>query len=346
MRNKQFIWSLLFLTFTAFISACSPKTSNQNKQYTTGNNDMQKTEEEWKEILSPEKYRILREKGTERPYTGALLNHKEEGIYTCGGCGNELFSDKMKFDSHCGWPSFDKEIEGGKILKIEDRSHGMIRTEIVCANCGGHLGHLFDDGPTETGLRYCVNSLSMDFKPSVGNSEIDSIVIGGGCFWCVEAVMQRIKGVEKVESGYSGGFIKNPTYKEICTGKTGHAEVLKVWFKPSEISLYTLLEIFMTTHDPTTLNRQGNDVGTQYRSVIFYSKEEQKETGEKIIRDLTQKEIFSQPIVTEVSKLTNYYAAEEYHQDYYNQNSSQPYCAAVISPKLSKLRALHAAYLK
>lgn len=346
MRTEQNFRNVILLAFMAFISACSPKTSNQNTQFTTGNNDMQKTEEEWKEILSPEQFRILREKGTERPYTGAFLNHKEEGIYTCGGCGNELFADNMKFDSHCGWPSFDKEIEGGKILKIEDRSHGMIRTEIVCANCGGHLGHLFDDGPTETGLRYCVNSLSMGFKPSNGKNDIDSIVIGGGCFWCVEAVMQRIKGVEKVESGYSGGFIKNPTYKEICTGKTGHAEVLKVWFKPSEISLYTLLEIFMTTHDPTTLNRQGNDVGTQYRSVIFYSKEEQKETGEKIIRDLTQKEIFSQPIVTEVSKLLNYYAAEEYHQDYYNQNSSQPYCAAVISPKLSKLRALHAAYLK
>jgi methionine-R-sulfoxide reductase len=125
---------------------------------------MPKTESEWKEILTPEQFGILRMKGTARPGTGQFLYHKEKGIYTCGGCGIELFSSDMKFDSHCGWPSFDRELEGGKIKQISDFSHGMIRTEIVCARCGGHLGHLFDDGPTETGMRYCVNSLSLGFK--------------------------------------------------------------------------------------------------------------------------------------------------------------------------------------
>lgn len=119
----------------------------------------------WKNKLTPEQYYILRDKGTERPFTGALLSNKDKGIYTCAGCGNELFTDEMKFDSHCGWPSFDREIVGGKIKQTKDKSHGMIRTEITCAACGGHLGHIFNDGPTDTGMRYCVNSLSMNFKP-------------------------------------------------------------------------------------------------------------------------------------------------------------------------------------
>ena len=130
-------------------------------------------EAEWKKILSPDQYEVLREKGTERPYTGAFYLHKEKGTYLCAACGNELFSSEMKFDSHCGWPSFDREIPGGKIRTYRDTTHGMIRTEIVCASCDGHLGHLFDDGPTETGMRYCVNSLSLDFKPETKKSSGD-----------------------------------------------------------------------------------------------------------------------------------------------------------------------------
>ena len=145
-----------------------PKKKEPKKQeQTMSNNDstkVEKTESEWKQLLTTEQYRVLREKGTEMPFTGKLLNNKEKGVYTCAACGNELFTNDMKFDSHCGWPSFDKEIAGGKIKTETDTSHGMIRTEIMCAKCGSHLGHLFDDGPTETGMRYCVNSVSLDFK--------------------------------------------------------------------------------------------------------------------------------------------------------------------------------------
>jgi methionine-R-sulfoxide reductase len=165
-HNHTLILFALLLQF----SSCSgqsqkqPKVSPKN-QYEMSNNEMPKTEEEWKKRLSPEQYYVLREKGTERAFTGKFNLTKENGVYTCAGCGNELFSSDMKFDSHCGWPSFDKEIQGGKVKTQVDKTYGMVRTEIMCAKCGGHLGHLFDDGPTETGLRYCVNSLSLEFVP-------------------------------------------------------------------------------------------------------------------------------------------------------------------------------------
>ncbi len=159
---------LIYFSLLISLAGCSQSQNNSSKNTTMSEQlpeeKMPKTESEWKEILTPEQYGILRMKGTERPGTGQFLYHKEKGIYTCGGCGFELFSSDMKFDSHCGWPSFDRELEGGKIKQISDFSHGMIRTEIVCARCGGHLGHIFDDGPTETGMRYCVNSLSLGFK--------------------------------------------------------------------------------------------------------------------------------------------------------------------------------------
>ena len=163
---------LILLAVCGMLTSCAQKnqtisSTNKTKSMDNNPNDttrVVKTEEEWKQFLTPEQYSILREKGTERPFTGKLLLNKEKGIYTCAACGNELFTSDMKFDSHCGWPSFDKEIAGGKIKTHIDSSYGMVRTEITCAKCGGHLGHLFDDGPTETGARYCVNSVSLDFK--------------------------------------------------------------------------------------------------------------------------------------------------------------------------------------
>lgn len=307
-----------------------------NRKKDTSSNQL--TEDQWKKVLSPEQYYILREQGTERAYTGKLLLNKDKGIYKCAACGNELFTDEMKFDSHCGWPSFDKEIKGGKIITKEDNSHGMHRTEIECAKCGGHLGHLFEDGPTETGMRYCVNSLSLEFVPEKELQKNDTIVLGGGCFWCVEAVYELLDGVEKVESGYSGGTVENPSYKQVCTGNTGHAEVVKVIYNPSKISLEKILEVFFTVHDPTTLNRQGADVGTQYRSAVFYTNEQQKKTVEKTIVLLTTKHAFDNPIVTEVKLLKNFYSAEGYHQDYYELNKSEPYCKMVILPKVEKVK--------
>lgn len=167
-------------------------------------------------------------------------------------------------------------------------------------------------------------------------------VLGAGCFWCVEAIFESLKGVEEVVSGYSGGQIKNPSYKEICTGRTGHAEVVKVVFHPDTISFDELLEVFWQTHDPTTLNRQGADVGTQYRSVVFYTNEEQKQTAETYKRRLNEEKAYPNPVVTEISPFDVFYPAEDYHQEYFRNNTDQPYCSMVIKPKMEKFRKVFA----
>lgn len=195
----------------------------------------------------------------------------------------------------------------------------------------------------------CVSSPSYSTEKktimTTENSEIATL--GAGCFWCVEAVFQQLKGVEKVVSGYSGGKIKNPSYKEVCTGNTGHAEVIQVTYNPDIISYEELLEVFFQVHDPTTLNRQGNDVGTQYRSVIFYHNEKQKETAEKIKTALNQSGAFSNPIVTEISPATDFYIAEDYHQNYYNENQNKnPYCSFVVKPKVDKFQKVFKDKLK
>ena len=161
-------------------------------------------------------------------------------------------------------------------------------------------------------------------------------IFGGGCFWCIEAIFQRLNGVKHVESGYMGGHVDNPTYRQVCGGDTGHVEVVRVTFDPDEISYRELLDVFFTVHDPTTLNRQGNDAGEQYRSVIFYSDEEQQRIAEDVIAEMTAAGAFPEPIVTTVEPASTFYVAEDYHQNYYNENSRQPYCMFVISPKLAK----------
>jgi len=346
--------------FTLFIlivglNACG---QDQNVKHNTNaiskENEMTKTDEEWKKELTKEQYYVLRQQGTEAPYSGKLLLNKDKGVYKCAGCGNELFTDDMKFDSHCGWPSFDKEIAGGKIVTKEDNSHGMKRTEIECAKCGGHLGHLFNDGPTETGMRYCVNSLSLEFlseeelKKSKAemNQKMDTITLGGGCYWCVEAVYEMLKGVEKVESGFSGGQVKNPSYREVCNGTTGHAEVVQIVFDNTQTSLDEIFKVFFTVHDPTTLNRQGADVGKQYRSVIFYRNEEQRIAAKSIIEELNSQKVYDSPIVTQVAPFDVFYIAEAYHQNYYNQNKEQGYCRMVIQPKIEKFEKVFKDRLK
>jgi peptide methionine sulfoxide reductase msrA/msrB len=337
---------LIAISFSACGQITNSKTEEMN---TTEKPAVNKTDEEWKKQLSSEQYYVLRQKGTETPFTGKLLLNKEKGIYKCAACGNELFTDDMKFDSHCGWPSFDKEVAGGKIKKVVDNTHGMQRTEIICAQCGGHLGHLFDDGPTATGMRYCVNSASLEFvsekegqtpPPTAGNANIDTITLGGGCYWCVEAVYEMLDGVIKVESGFSGGTVKNPAYREVCNGTTGHAEVVQITFDKTKTSLEEILKVFFTVHDPTTLNRQGGDVGTQYRSVIFYRNEEQLKTATSIVNALNAEKVYSSPVVTQIAKFDAFYKAEDYHQNYYQQNKSQPYCQMVIQPKIEKFEKL------
>jgi len=177
-------------------------------------------------------------------------------------------------------------------------------------------------------------------------SKMDTATFGAGCFWCTEAVFQSLKGVYKVTSGYSGGEKENPTYEEVCAGFTGHAEVNRIIFNPEEISFAELLEVFWRTHDPTTLNRQGNDIGAQYRSVVFYHNAEQKEKAEYYKDKLTKENIWDKPIVTEITQFSKFYPAEDYHQNYYNNNPGQGYCSLVITPKIEKFRKIFASKLK
>ena len=176
--------------------------------------------------------------------------------------------------------------------------------------------------------------------------KLETATLGGGCFWCTEAVYKELKGVVDVKPGYSGGHVKNPSYREVCTGNTGHAEVVEITFDPSVVSFSDILEVFFKTHDPTTLNRQGNDVGTQYRSVIFYHNEKQKEVAEKVINLFEKEKIYDKPIVTQVEPFTVFYEAEDYHHDYYERNKNQPYCQFVITPKLDKFEKIFKDKLK
>jgi peptide-methionine (S)-S-oxide reductase len=179
-----------------------------------------------------------------------------------------------------------------------------------------------------------------------GSSRTEVATLGGGCFWCLEAVYQELRGVEKVESGYSGGDVPNPTYRQVCSETTGHAEVVQVTFEPDKVSYRDILEVYFTIHDPTTLNRQGADVGTQYRSVIFYHTEEQKRVAEEVISDLHTEGIWNSPIVTEVAPFDEFYVAEDYHQNYFRNNGFQPYCQVIIAPKVAKFRKEHLERLK
>ncbi len=176
--------------------------------------------------------------------------------------------------------------------------------------------------------------------------KLEVATLGGGCFWCMEAVFDDLEGVEDVVSGYSGGHKENPTYQEVCTGTTGHAEVVQIKFDPDVISYADILRVFFSVHDPTTLNRQGNDIGTQYRSVIFYHSEKQKREAEKIISEITEARIYDNPIVTEVTAFKNFYPAEDYHQEYFAKNPYQPYCMTVVAPKVAKFRKQFAERLK
>jgi len=271
--------------------------------------------------LTPEEEAIIIHKGTERPFSGKYYKHREKGIYTCKRCNAELFTSEDKFDSSCGWPSFDDFIP--KTVKSQPDKDG-IRTEIICNNCGAHLGHVFTgEKLTAKNTRYCVNSLSLNFIPSGKTQKNQNAYFAGGCFWGVEYFFQNTKGVKSTRVGYMGGQKNNPTYKEVCSGITGHAETLEVVYDPSVTKFEQLAKLFFEIHDPTQVNRQGPDIGQQYRSAIFYTDDLQKEIALKLI-NILKKQGYN--VVTEVVEADKFWEAEEYHQRYYDKNNGKPYC--------------------
>ena len=273
--------------------------------------------------LTLEEENVIIHKGTERPYTGEYKNNQEDGIYTCKQCDTPLYNSSDKFDSHCGWPSFDDEIQGA-VKRIPDADGS--RTEIVCANCEGHLGHVFEgEGFTNKNTRHCVNSISMNFIPTEKSDLLtkETAIFAGGCFWGVEYFMQKEPGVLFTTVGYTGGKTKNPTYEEVCSHSSGHIEAIEIVYDPTKTTFEKLTKLFFEIHDPTQVDHQGPDIGEQYRSEIFYSNEEQKEIAEKLIEILEEK---GYRVATIVSKASTFWKAENYHQDYYLNKGSLPYC--------------------
>jgi peptide methionine sulfoxide reductase msrA/msrB len=276
--------------------------------------------------LSKEEAAVILKKGTEYPFTGKFEKFTEKGTYICKQCGTALYNSSSKFDAGCGWPSFDDEIPGA-VRRFTD-ADGK-RTEIVCNNCGAHLGHVFTGEKfTSKDTRHCVNSVSLDFIPAaVPAGRYGTAIFAGGCFWGVEYFLQKTTGVISVESGFIGGHVKNPSYREVCTGRTGHAEAVKIIYDPAKTTYEKLLKLFLEIHDPTEINRQGPDIGEQYRSEIFYLNNEQKVIAEKSLKILQDKGF---KIATRVTKASEFYGAEDYHQDYYFKNGKVPYCHGYV----------------
>jgi peptide methionine sulfoxide reductase msrA/msrB len=268
--------------------------------------------------LTPEEEDVIVAKGTERPFTGKYYTYKEAGTYACKRCGAALYRSDDKFDSGCGWPSFDDELPG--VVKRQTDPDGR-RTEIMCANCGAHLGHVFmGEEQTPKDVRHCVNSISLDFIPAIN---IRKAYFSGGCFWGVESCMRRAQGVLGTRVGYMGGSTTNPTYEEVCTGRTGHAETVFVEYDASKADYETLVKLFFEIHDPEQEDRQGPDVGSQYRSAIFYTDQSQKAVAEKVMDELKKKGINA---VTEIRSAGEFYLAEEYHQKYFEKTGAAPHC--------------------
>jgi peptide methionine sulfoxide reductase msrA/msrB len=298
---------------------------------------------ELKSKLTAEQYEVTQLCGTEPPFQNAYWNHHEPGLYVDVVSGQPLFSSLDKFDSGTGWPSFTRPLTQEAVFEKEDRSHGRSRTEVRSKKADSHLGHVFPDGPGTHGLRYCINSASLRFVPvhqlkAEGYGEWlapfaaaglvpaetgprkETALLAGGCFWGMQEILRKIPGVLETTVGYTGGTVASPGYEQVCSGRTGHAEAIRVVFDPSKLPYGELLDLFFRMHDPTTLNRQHNDVGTQYRSAIFTTSEAQKRVAEEVKKRMGSSGRFQKPIVTEITTATEFYPAEAEHQEYLVRN--------------------------
>jgi peptide methionine sulfoxide reductase msrA/msrB len=294
-------------------------------------------ETELKRKLSSEQFDVTQKCGTEPPFRNGYWDNHKPGLYVDVVSGEPLFSSLDKFDSGTGWPSFTQPVKGTEIVQKKDSELGMVRTEVRSKTADSHLGHVFDDGPRDKGgLRFCINSAALKFIPleemdQAGYGQYlepfvtaglikaptrETAILAGGCFWGMEEIIRKIPGVIKTTVGYSGGTTADPTYEDVCTGTTGHAESIEVVFDSSRLSYEMLLDYFFRMHDPTTLNRQHNDVGTQYRSAIFYTSEAQKKTAESVKANWAKSGKFNRPITTEITAAGKFYSAEDYHQKY------------------------------
>jgi len=275
--------------------------------------------------LTPEEQAVILHKATERPFSGEYETNFAKGTYVCKQCDAPLYRSEDKFDAHCGWPSFDDEIPGA-VKRIPD-ADGR-RTEIVCNNCGAHLGHVFlNEGFTPKNTRFCVNSISLKFIPAKEmkqeNNTHETAYFASGCFWGTQYHFMKAAGVISTTVGYMGGHTQKPTYKEVCTGETGHAETTEVVFDNTKTSYENMVKLYFETHDFTQVGGQGPDIGDQYRSVIFYTTEAQKQIAEKYVRILTDK---GYKVATILQKAPEFWKAEDYHQEYYEKKNGTPYC--------------------
>jgi peptide methionine sulfoxide reductase msrA/msrB len=286
-----------------------------------------------KECLTENQYNVTQRDGTEPPFQNEFNSNKREGIYVDLVSGEPLFSSLDKYDSGSGWPSFTRPIDEAFIQTKQDFKLAMARTEVRSKHADSHLGHVFSDGPGENGLRYCINSNSLRFIPKEKLAEegygeyavlferkLETCYLAGGCFWGLEFLLAQLAGVVESEVGYCGGNVDNPNYEIVKTGTSGHAETVRIVFDPSKISFEEILYKFYKVHDPTTVNQQGNDCGTQYRSAVFYASDAQKEAAEKMVKRVEASGVWKRPVVTEIVALSKYYPAEEFHQKYLVKN--------------------------